>query len=87
MGIDELTIFSMVLHSCSHAAPHRLARRRIHPVVARTDRCEIHIAAVLRMLGRKDMVEERTLIIVGISRVRFETEEGLCQLEHVVGVA
>ena len=66
MCIDELTILAMVLHTCSDAAPHGLARSGINPVMARTHRCEIHISAVLRMLGREDMVEECTLVIVCI---------------------
>ena len=36
MGIDELTVLAMVLHTCTHAAPHGLVRSRIVAIVART---------------------------------------------------
>ena len=66
MSIYELTILSMVLHTCSDAAPHSFARSRIDPVVTRTHAGEIYISSMLRMLCRKNMVEESTLVIIRI---------------------
>ena len=39
------------------------------------------------MLGRKDMVEEGTLVIVSVCRRWIETEKILGELQHVVCVA
>src|SRR5574344_1380249 len=63
---DKLSILSVVFHSSSHAAPHRLIRGGIVAVMARTGGSEIDIAAMLRMLGREDMVEHRSLVEVAV---------------------
>ena len=42
---------------------------------------------MLRVLGRKDVIEHRTLVEVAIGRIRIGAVEELCELEHIVGVA
>ena len=55
--------------------------------MTRTCRREIHIAAVLWMLARQDMVERSQLIVVGIACLWIAAVHVLCQFQHVVGVA
>ena len=42
---------------------------------------------MLRVLGRKDVVEHCALVEVAIGSIRIGAVEKLCELEHIVGVA
>ena len=86
MGIDKLSVLTMILHTCTHTAPHGLVRSRVVAIVARTSRCEIHITAMFRMLGREDMIEGGQFEEVGITGLRVATMQILRQLQHVVRV-
>ena len=55
--------------------------------MTRTGRSEIDIATMLRMLGREDMVEHRSLIKVTIHSIRFHSIQVLCQFQHIIGIA
>ena len=87
MCIDELAVLRVVLHACTHTAPHGLVRRRVVAIVTRTGRCEVDVAAVLGMLRREDVVERGQLKIVGIAGLRVAAVQRLRQLQHIVGVA
>ena len=84
---DKLSILSVVFHTCSHAAPHRLIRSRIVAIMARTGGSEIDIASMLRMLGREDMVEHRSLVKVAIHAIRFYSVQILGKLQHIISIA
>ena len=84
---DKLSVLSVVFHTCSHTTPHCLIRSRIIAVMTRTGRSEIDIATMLRMLGREDMVEHRSLIKVTIHSIRFHSIQVLCQFQHIIGIA
>ena len=84
---DKLSILSVVFHTCSHAAPHRLIRSRIVAVMTRTGGSEIDIAAMLRMLGREDMVEHRSLVKVAIHAIRLHSVQILGKLQHIISIA
>ena len=84
---DKLSILSMVFHTCSHAAPHCLIRGRIVAVMARTGGSEIDIAAMLRMLGREDMVEHRSLVKVAIHAIVLHSVQILSKLQHIIRIA
>ena len=86
LGIDELSILAVVLHTCSHTTPHGLVGSRVVAIVTRTGRGEVDIAAMLRVLGREDMVEHRQLVIVGKTSLRVTTMQFLSQFQHVVRV-
>ena len=66
MGIYELPILSGILHTGADAAPHCSVRLRIDTVMSGTCRGEVDVAAMLRMNSREDMVEQCTLVEIGI---------------------
>ena len=85
--INKLVVLRRIFHAGTHAAPHARIDLGIHAVMARTRRSEIHIAAVFRVDCRKDMVEQRTFIEVGVMRIVLDVEQTFRQLEHVVSIA
>ena len=86
MGIDKLSVLTVVLHTCSHAAPHGFVGSRVVTVMTRTGWGEIHIAAMLRMLRREDVVEGSQLVVVGIACLGIAAVQVFRQLQHVIGV-
>ena len=84
---DKLSILSVVFHACSHATPHCLIRGRIVAVMARTGGSEIDIATMLRMLGRKDMVEHRSLVKIAIHAIVLHSVQILGKLQHIIRIA
>ena len=85
--VDELAVlpwFSMPVPTQHQKHCRRL---RVDAVVPRPDRREVDVAAVLGVLRREDVVEERALVVVGVSAARVGAEQQLGQPEHVVGVA
>ena len=73
MGINELSVLAMILHTCAHAAPHSLIGSGVVAIMTRTGRGEINIASVLGMLTGEDMVERGQLVVVGIAGLRITT--------------
>ena len=86
MRIDKLSVLTVVLHTCSHAAPHGFVGSRVVSVMTRTGWGEIHIAAMLRMLRREDVVEGSQLVVVGIACLWITAVQVFRQLQHVIGV-
>ena len=86
VGIDELSIFAVILHTRTHATPHRLVRSRVVTIMTGTGWCKVHITTVLRMLRGKNMVKRGQLIIVGKTGLWIPAMQFLCQLQHIVGV-
>ena len=86
MGIDKLSVLTVILHSCSHTAPHGLVGSRVVTVMARTGGGEVHIAAMLRMLRREDVVERSQLVVVGIACLWIPAVQILREFQHVIGV-
>ena len=86
MGIDKLSVFTVVLHTCSHATPHGFVGSRVVTVMTRTGWGEIHIAAMLGMLRREDVVKGSQFVEVGIACLWVTAVHILCQLQHIVGV-
>ena len=62
-------------------------RSRIYAIVSGTCRSKVNISTMFRVLSREDMVVHSTFVVVGIAYITGHTEEVLCQLHHVVGVA
>ena len=87
VGIDEVTIFRVVLHARSHTAPHRLVHGGVDAVGLRAQRGEIDVAARERVLCGEDVVPHRVLIEVGIAGIVGAGGEQLAEFQHVIGVA
>ena len=86
MGVDEVTILRVVLHTRAHAAPHALIGLRVDAIALWTQGGEIDIATRLRILCREDMVPHGLLEEVHILRIAGAVEEHLGELHHVIGV-
>ena len=87
MGIDELTVLTVVLHACAYTAPHCLVGCRVVAIVTRTGRREVHVSAVSGMLRREYMVEGSQFVVVGIAGLRVATVHVFGKFQHIVGVA
>ena len=74
-GVDKLPVLAVVLHAAAHTAPHGLVGLRINPVVLWASRREIHVTARHRMLRGEDMIEQGSLIEVGITTVVLVHEQ------------
>ncbi len=86
MSVYELSVFSVILHSGSNAAPHRAVGLGIDAVVTRASRGEVNVTSVFGVLGRQDMIEQSALVEIGILGGRRHSEQTLGQLQHIVGV-
>ena len=87
LRVDKLVVLRGVLHARTHAAPHARIHLGIHAVMARARGRKVHVAAMLRVDCRKDMVKKRPLVKIDVMRIVLHVEQALGQLEHVVGVA
>ncbi len=86
MGIHKLSVLAVVLHTCSHTAPHGLIGSRVVTVMTWTGRSEVHIATMLRMLAGEDMVKGSQLVEIGIACLGIPTVQFLGEFQHVVGI-
>ena len=87
MGVDKLAILGVAFDTRSHAAPHGLVGLRIHAIVVRAHRREIHQTAVAGPLRRQDVVEQSAFDVVGVAYLLVTLEQHVRQAQHVVGVA
>ena len=87
VGIDERPITPRRFQTRANATPEIRLRLRVHTISARIKLRKVHEARLLRIKGRKNMVEKRLFIIRGISGLRIMTEKLLCQTQHVVRIA
>ena len=87
MGVDELSVLAMVLHTGADTTPHCFIRSGVVAIVAGTGRREIDVASMFRVLGGEYVVECGKLVVVGIPRFRITTVEVFCKFQHIVGVA
>ena len=77
----------MIFHSRSYAAPHGHVGSGVVAIVTRTGRCEVDITAMLRMLGRENVIEHCNLVEVAVGSVGICSVEKFGELQHIVGVA
>ena len=87
MGVDEVAVLGMILHTRSHAAPHALVHLRIDAIALRAQSGEIHVATRSRILRREDVVPHGSLVEIGIAGIVCLIKEILRKLQHVVGIA
>ena len=87
MGVDELSVLAMVLHTGADTTPHCFIRSGVVAIVAGTGRREIDVASMFRVLGGEYVVECGKLVVVGIPRFRVTAMEVFCQFQYIVGVA
>ena len=86
VGIDEVSVFTVVLHTGTYTTPHTFVHLRIDFVALWTQGGEIDIATCLRVLGREDVVVHRILVEVSIASRVCVIKQVLCQFQHIVCV-
>ena len=86
MGVDELSVLAMVLHTGADTTPHCFIRSGVVAIVAGTGRREIDVASMFWVLGGEYVVECGKLVVVSIPRFRITTVEVLWKFQHIVGV-
>ena len=87
MIIDAFGILSMALEATAHTTPERLFRRTIHLIRATQQGEKIAYHTALRVLLGKNMIIERTFIVIGHSWIGIPAEKMARQFQHVVGTA
>ena len=85
--VNALGIFGVTLEAAPHTAPERLFGGAVHLVGSAQQRQKIANHAACGVLLGEDMVEQRTLGVVGDARIGLAAEEMTSEFQHIVGAA